>query len=266
MKLDVRTLVIAALATIAKEKGKTVISFNDLIKYKELLEKKYKIKFDLGYTDNFNESLYQQNIDCRITNGNAYFSINFDTHPSELANMINQNLLLNGDDSKKFASEYDNSNELIRKQIADEYLEKRLENKSSLNEFLGKKPFANIFFNDFMAIYILQYSRFCGNIIDNDKFYKDIESISKYLRTQNIQFINPDKFNMFVFFRRNSKHVKMDSSKITINIDNIRTYYENAIKNIKPELYSYIANLLEVYMIKETLNPELFFEKTKDIA
>jgi len=266
MKLDIRILVIAALATVAKEKGKTVISFNDLIKYKELLEKKYEMNFDLAYTDKFNESLYQQNIDCRITNGNVYFSIKFDTHPSELNNMINQNLLLNDDDTKKFTSEYDSSNELIKKQIADEYLDERLESKNSLEEFLGKSPSKNIFFEDFMAIYILQYSRFCGNIIDNNKFYEDIEKISEYLNEKNITFVNPNKFNLFIFLRRNSKYINMNNGTISINIDDIRSYYESTIKSIKPELYNYISNLLEIYMIKGSFNPDLLFQNKKDIA
>ena len=266
MKIDIRNLVIAALSTIAKEKGKTVISFNDVMVYKELLENRYKTKLYLNYTDSFNDELYQQNIECRMTNGNAYFSINFDTHPSELASIVNHNLLLNEQETKKFVSEYDSSNDMIQKQVANEYLDERLEKANSLDDFLGKAPFGNIFFEDFMAIYILQYSRFCGNIINNDKFYEDIEKISNYLKSRNITFVNPNKFNLFVFLRRNSEYVKMNNETISINIDDISSYYESAIKNIKPDLYIYISNLLELHMIKGSLNSDLFFEKIKDIA
>ena len=58
----------------------------------------------------------------------------------------------------------------------------------------------------------------------------------------------------------------MNNETISINIDDISSYYESAIKNIKPDLYIYISNLLELHMIKGSLNSDLFFQKIKDIA
>lgn len=259
MKLDIRYIAMAALHTIGKE-NKTIISWDDLTRYVELLEYKFKTNINLVTKDDYNSKLFLDNVYCQVTSKNVYFSINPRIHPKQFK-LTDNELLLNDEDSKKFIEGYNEQEcQEAKKVVLNEYRNKYLVDINSLNEYLGTAPEFNIFLGDFMAVYILEYSRLCGNVLDGKQFEKAIQDINRYLNNKGIHFVNSDSFSLLAFLINKNYISKKDKSLI-ININNVEEYNDIVISKVNVNLYNYIKKLAQIYIIDSVLDPEVVFEK-----
>lgn len=264
MNLDIRDVAIAALHTVNKE-NKTIISWDEVARYAELLEKKFDKQITLISKDDYDNESFLDNVYCYTTSRNVYFSINPNIHPKQFKNNIEE-LLLNGDETIEFMKGY-KEEELkeAKKLVLNEFRNEYLVGINSLDEYLGTAPESNIFLSDFMAAYILEYSRLCGNVLNIKQFETAIQDINLYLNSKGIHFINPDSFSLLVFLVNNRNYISKKDNSLIINIDNVEEFNDNVISKININLQGYIKKLAQIYIIDSVLDPEEVFENKKDI-
>jgi len=266
MEMDIRDVAMAALYTIGKE-NKTIISWDDVARYAEILEKRLRTNIGLVSTDNYDNDFFLDNVYCYVTSRNVYFSINPRIHPKQFKIKNIDELLLTSEEKVEFIKEYDET-ELIeaKKLVLNEYRNEYLVDINSLDEFLGTIPTSKILLGDFIAIYLLEYSRLCGNTLNAKTFEKDILVINKYLNKKGVHFINPDSFGLLALVN-GKKCITKKANDFIISIDDVEEYNDTIISRVDINLYNYLKKLAEIYIIDSVLDPEMVFEEQnkKDI-
>lgn len=234
MNIDIRKLICTTILTM-NDKTK-IISWDHIIKYIELLEKKYNTKINLIYEKEFDEDRYDKLIEVTAKNNNMYFILNQNFTTEDIEKLIDEKLLLSEKDTQLINLNIDNN-------ITNQYLE-----QYKLNKILNKIPNDNLSFTGLFKLFMLRYSQKIDNKIDKNIFWETMFELKNILNQNKIEI---DRYNKLELFRTTSgqyptyqKYIITDK-QIILEILDINKFYEELADKFNRQSFIFSVEIID---------------------
>lgn len=232
--IDIRNIISAALYYVASKSGRKIISWDDIINYVEILEKKYNIKFKLTYAKNFNSEKYDKYIIPYIKENNIYFILRPLCFNLIYKDIVNKSLLL----KEKYNELLDNKSNVEMNKI---YEEKVSEEKTINN------PKKSISFESLFKLFMFECNRLGINSINKELFWNIIYKIIDTLNYLNINITNVNKLKLFriIYQTKTSQKYDIKNGNINLYLINKKEYCIEIAKEFNKDTYDLISGIIQ---------------------
>lgn len=242
LNIDIRDVISSTLYYIASKTGRKIIAFDEIIKYIQILEKKYNTKFKITNLSNYNNELYEKCIITHVKDDNIYFILKPLCWNLLYTNIAKKNLLL----KEKYP-------ELINNKITEEMqtiYKDQISEQKIINHPNKTIPFESLF-----KLFMFECNRLGINSINKEQFWNTIYKIIDTLRYLNIHVTQVNKLKLFriIYQTNTSQKYDMKNGNINLHLIDKKQYCVEIAREFNKETYDLVSSIIKsnIYDINE---------------